>query len=65
MNTYTNLEVYRDILVFGCGVGCRFGDLISLRLDNYQFSEDRTKGYFVFRMEKSRSGKQVKVQSID
>ena len=60
-NTYTNLEVYRAILVFGCGVGCRFGDLISLRLDNYQFSEDRTKGYFVFRMEKSRSGKQVKV----
>jgi integrase len=60
-NTYTNLEVYKDILVFGCGVGCRFGDLISLRLDNYQFSEDRSKGYFVFRMEKSRTGKQVKV----
>ena len=60
-NNYTNLEVYKDILVFGCGVGCRFGDLISLRLDNYQFSEDRSKGYFVFRMEKSRIGKQVKV----
>ena len=58
---YTNLEVYKDILVFGCGIGSRFGDLISLRIDNYQFSEDRTKGYFVFRMEKSRTGKQVKV----
>ena len=61
ISKYTNLEVYKDILVFGCGIGSRFGDLISLRLDNYQFSEDRTKGYFVFRMEKSRTGKQVKV----
>ena len=43
--TFENLEVYKDILVLGCGVGCRFGDLISLRLDNYQFSEDRSKGY--------------------
>lgn len=58
---YTNFEVYKDILVFGCGVGCRFGDLVSLKLDNYQFSEDRTEGYIVFRMEKSRLGKQVKV----
>ncbi len=58
---YTNYEVYRDMLVFGCGVGCRYGDLVKLRLDNYQFSKDRTKGFFSFRMEKSRISKQVKV----
>lgn len=58
---YTDLEVYRDILVFGCGVGCRFGDIINLKLDNYQFSKDRTKGFFVFRMEKSRVSKKVSV----
>jgi integrase len=58
---YSNLEVYKDMLVFGCGVGCRFGDLVSLRLDNYQFGKNRNEGYFVFRMEKSRIGKQVKV----
>lgn len=59
--TYTNYEVYRDMVVFGCGLGCRYGDLVKLKLDNYQFSEDRSKGFFVFRMEKSRVGKQVKV----
>ncbi len=59
--TYTDLEVYRDILVFGCGIGGRFGDIVKLKLDNYQFSDDRTKGFFVFSMEKSRTGKKVKV----
>jgi integrase len=59
--TYTNLEVYNDMLVFGCGVGCRFGDLINLKLDNYEFGENRTKGFFVFRMEKSRTGKKVRI----
>lgn len=59
--TYTNLEVYKDMLIFGCGVGCRFGDLVKLRLDNYQFSSDRTKGWIVYRMEKSRSSKEIKV----
>ncbi len=59
--TYTNYEVYRDMVVFGCGLGCRYGDLVKLKLDNYQFSEDRSKGFFVFRMEKSRVGKQVRV----
>lgn len=58
---YTNLEVYRDMIVFGSGLGCRFGDLVNIKIDNYEFSEDRTKGFFVFRMEKSRLSKQVKI----
>ena len=57
--TYTNLEVYKDMLLFGCGVGCRFGDLVNLRLDNYEFGDNRKNGYFIFRMEKTR--KEVKV----
>ena len=57
--TYTNLEVYKDMLLFGCGVGCRFGDLVNLRLDNYEFGDNRRNGYFIFRMEKTH--KQVKV----
>jgi integrase len=59
--TYTNYEVYRDMIVFGSGLGCRFGDLVNLKIDNYEFSKDRTKGFFVFRMEKSRLSKQVKI----
>jgi len=60
--TYTNLEVYKDMLIFGCGLGCRFSDLVGLKVDNYEFDEDdRTKGYFVFRMKKSRIGKKVKI----
>ena len=60
VRTYTNLEVYKDMLLFGCGVGCRFGDLINLKLDNYEFSKnDRKKGNFIFRMEKTH--KRVKV----
>ncbi len=59
--TYTNWEVYKDMLVFGCGLGCRFSDLVNLKIDNYQFGEERTNGYFVFRMKKSRIGKQVRV----
>ena len=59
---FTNLEVYKDMLVFGCGVGCRFGDLVKLKIDNYHFDEtNRMKGHFVFRMEKSNMGKKVRV----
>ncbi len=62
MITYTNLEVYKDMLVFGCGLGCRFSDLVGLKVDNYEFDkEERTKGYFIFRMKKSRVGKKVRV----
>jgi integrase len=59
--TYTNYEVYRDMIVFGCGLGCRYGDLVKLKIDNYQFGENRSAGFFTFRMEKSRVAKQVKV----
>lgn len=49
--TYTNLEVYKDMLVFGCGVGCRFGDLVKIRVGDLQLDGIQ---YIRFVMEKTR-----------
>ena len=61
----TNFEVYRDMLVFGCGVGTRYSDLVNLKIDNYRGSEGKYNqnelGYFQFRMIKSRESKEVVV----
>lgn len=60
---YTNLEVIRDMLLFGCGIGCRYGDLVKLKVGNRVFKENdnREEGYFQYRMTKSRTSKEVKV----
>ena len=58
--TYTNLEVYKDMLVFGCGVGCRFGDLVKIRVGDLQL--DGTQ-YIRFVMEKTK--RQVRVPFND
>jgi integrase len=56
--TYTNYEIIKDMLLFLCSVGCRFGDMLNMRLDNFRFykgengKEDRTRGSWEFRMEK-------------
>lgn len=56
--TYTNYEIIKDMLLFLCSVGCRFGDMLNMKLDNFRFYtnekgvEDRTKGSWEFRMEK-------------
>ena len=61
----TNFEVYRDMLVFGCGVGTRYSDLVNLKIDNYRGSEGKYSnnelGFFQFRMFKSRESKEVVV----
>ena len=33
----TSYEVYKDMLLFLCGTGMRFGDLITLRVDDKEF----------------------------
>ena len=69
---YTSYEVYKDMLLFLCGVGCRFGDMIKMKFSNFEFDgvndkvykgdyDKGRKGFFVFNMEKSKSNKQVKV----
>lgn len=55
---FTNYEVIKDMLLFLCSVGCRFGDMLNMKLDNFRFyvgedgKEDRRKGSWEFRMEK-------------
>ena len=55
---FTNYEVIKDMLLFVCSVGCRFGDMVNMKLDNFRFytdekgNEDRTRGSWEFRMEK-------------
>jgi integrase len=58
--TYTNWEVYKDMLIFGCGVGCRFGDLVSLKLDNVKYkTKSDPSEYIRFTMAKTQ--KEVKI----
>jgi site-specific recombinase XerD len=58
--TYTNWEVYKDMLVFGCGVGCRFSDLVKLKIDNVKYgSEEDPSEYIRFTMTKTQ--KEVKI----
>ena len=35
--TYTSYEVHKDMLVFLCGTGLRFSDLVELKSDNFRF----------------------------
>ena len=70
---YTSYEVYKDMLLFLCGIGCRFGDLVKLKVSNFEFDnstpkpkkgesfEGGRKGIFVFNMEKSKTNKQIRV----
>ena len=63
--TYTSYEMYKDMLLFLCNVGCRFGDMVKMKVGDFVFDdtgvrEQRT-GYFRFYMEKSRTRKEVKV----
>lgn len=58
--TYTNWEVYKDMLIFGCGVGCRFGDLVRLKIDNVKYkTKSDPSEYIRFTMAKTQ--KEVKI----
>jgi len=51
----TSYEVYKDILLFLCGTGMRFGDLMNLRVDDKEFDDkDRKKGEIKYQSEKTR-----------
>ena len=50
----TSYEVYKDMLLFLCGTGMRFGDLIKLRVDDKEFdSKNRLKGEIKYQSEKT------------
>ena len=63
--TYTSYEVYKDMLLFLCNIGCRFGDMVKMKVGDFVFDDTQPKGkrggYFRFYMEKSRKGVEVKV----
>ena len=63
--TYTSYEVYKDMLLFLCNVGCRYGDMVKMRVGDFVYDDSgvrgHRKGYFRFFMEKSRVRKEVKV----
>lgn len=58
---YTNLEVIRDMLIFGCGIGCRFSDLVKIKVGNIVSNDEDGRRYLRYRMTKSQMGKEVKV----
>ena len=63
--TYTSYEVYKDMMLFLCNVGCRYGDMVKMRVGDFIYDDTgvkgNRKGYFRFFMEKSRVRKEVKV----
>ena len=58
-NRFTNWEVYLDMMVFLCNSGMRYGDMVGLKWDNFEYMKDdegkdiRNRGFLVFRMEKT------------
>lgn len=58
-NKFTNWEVYLDMMVFLCNSGMRYGDMVKLKWDNFEYMKDgngkdiRNRGFLVFRMEKT------------
>ena len=67
--TYTNFEIIKDMLIFLCTTGMRFGDMLNIKVDNFRYFkdekgvEDRTRGMWEFRMEKVPNKGVVKVPS--
>lgn len=63
--SYTSYEVYKDMLLFLCNIGCRYGDMIKMKVGDVVFDDTgkvgQRKKFFRFFMEKSRIRKEVKV----
>lgn len=50
----TSYEVYKDVLLFLCGTGMRFGDMVNIRVGSKEFDKiDRNKGEFLYQSEKT------------
>jgi len=58
-NKFTNWEVYKDMMVFLCNTGMRYGDMIKMKWENFEYKKNkegkdiRNKGFLVFNMEKT------------
>jgi integrase len=61
-STYTSFEVYKDMLIFLCNVGCRFGDMVKMKIGDFDYDTEEINGkrlgYFSFFMEKIKIQKE-------
>jgi integrase len=60
--TYTTFEVYKDMLVFLTNVGCRWGDLVEMKVGDLVYDDVKnekgiTMGYFSYYMGKIKNQK--------
>ena len=68
--TYTSYEIYKDMLLFLCGVGCRFSDMVEMKVDDFDYEKDsdgkdiRDKGFFKFRQQKTGKFTQVPINQM-
>ena len=60
--TYTSYEMYKDMLLFLCNVGCRFGDMVKMKIGDFDYNTEEINGkrlgYFSFFMEKIKIQKE-------
>ena len=60
---YTTYEVYKDIFVFLCSVGCRYGDAMNMKVGNFHQTKRRStstiekgvEGYFKYYQAKTKT----------
>ena len=57
---YTNLEFCRDLFLFQCGLGTRFGDTIKLKIEHFDFKNKEFKIY----MEKTNRSVRVPINEM-
>ena len=63
LQTYTTYEVYKDLFVFLCSVGCRYSDGIVMKLENFYHGErssnstikDGVEGFFKYYQKKTKT----------
>jgi len=57
---YTQYEVYLDLLLFLSGVGCRFGDVVKLKVDDVKYPSDSDPSMWL-NMLQEKTGKVVRI----
>lgn len=57
---YTNLEFCRDLFLFQCGLGTRFGDTVKLKIEHFDFKNKEFKIY----MEKTNRSVRVPINEM-
>lgn len=72
LQTYTTYEVYKDLFVFLCSVGCRYSDGIRMKLGNFYHTkrsststlEDGVEAYFKFYQKKTNRDSIPRVNEV-